>query len=133
MLDSLRHWLWRVYFRPRSWEESGRVYEAVGVRPVKELLFGGRYFNAVVSAIRGRPYHPFRGPGWPRRWLRFTIVVEAGHFLIGIYMLALVFDAFAGGRGLTAARLFVINVLVNVYPVMVQRYNRTRLVRIFRL
>src|SRR5690606_23119113 len=117
MMNALRRWLWRMYFRPRSWEESGRVYEAVGVRRVKELLFGGRYFNAVLSAMRGSTYRPFRGAGWPRRWLRFTMVVEAGHFFIGIYMLALVFDALVAGRGLAAARIFTINVLVNVYPV----------------
>lgn len=127
----LMRWLWRVYFRPRPWERAGRVYEALGVRRIKELLFGGRYFNALVSLIRGRRYRPFRGRGWPRRWLRFTVGVETGHLVIGLYMLARASSHLLGGRVVVAGRILLLNVFVNFYPIVVQRFNRARLVRIF--
>lgn len=127
----IMRWLWRVYFRPRPWERSGRVYEAVGVRQIKELLFGGRYFNALVSMIQGRRYRPFRGQRWPQRWLRFTVGVEIGHLVIGLYMLVRASSHLSGGDGVVAGRILLLNVLVNFYPVVVQRFNRARLVRIF--
>jgi hypothetical protein len=129
-VGTARRRLWRSWFHPRAWEASGRAYEAVGVRWIKELYFGGRYFNALVGAVRRRRYRPFHGPGWPRRWLRFTVVVEAGHLAIGLYMLGTATDALLRGDPLSAARLSAINLLVNIYPVMVQRYNRARLLRI---
>jgi len=124
-------WLWRVYFRPRPWEQAGRLYEAVGVRQIKELLFGGRYFNALMSLILGRRYRPFQGPRWPRRWFRFTVGVEIGHLVIGLYMLVRASSHLLGGHVVVAGRILLLNVFVNFYPIVVQRFNRARLVRIF--
>lgn len=124
---------WRSYFQPRAWEGDGTLYQRLGVRWIKELYFGGRYMNRLVGLLRGRPYRPFRGPGWPRRWLRFTVVVEIGHALVFVYMLATSAGRFAVGDWWGAGQALAVNVLVNAYPVLIQRYNRIRLVRLFDL
>lgn len=124
---------WRSYFRPREWEGDGTLYERVGVRGIKELYFGGRYMNALVGLLRGRRYRPFRGPGWPLAWLRFTVGVEIGHSLVFVYMSATAAGKLATGDWWGAGLALGVNVLVNVYPVLIQRYNRIRLLRLFDL
>lgn len=124
---------WRSYFRPRAWEGEGTLYERLGVRWIKELYFGGRYMNALVGLLRRRRYRPFRGPGWPGRWLRFTVGVEIGHSLIFVYMLATAGGRLAAGDWWGAGQALAVNVLVNAYPVLIQRYNRIRLLRVFDL
>lgn len=132
-LDAVLEACWGSYFRPRGWEGGGALYERLGVRRIKEFYFGGRYVNALVSALLGRRYRPFSGPGWPGRWLRFTVVVEIGHTLIGVYMLATTAGQVAVGDWWGAGRTTALNILVNGYPVLIQRYNRIRLLRLFGL
>lgn len=103
------------------------------MKRVKEFLFGGRYMNEMVSAVTGQRYRPFHGRGWQQRCLRFTIIVEIGHSVIGLYVLASAAGHFALGDWLSGVRSLGLNMLVNVYPVMVQRYNRARLMRILDL
>lgn len=124
---------WRSYFRPRSWEGGGELYERLGVRTIKELYLGGLYMNKLVGLLLRRRYRPFRGPGWPRRWLRFTVVVEIGHSLVFVYMLATAAGRLAAGDWWGAGVALAVNVLVNAYPVLIQRYNRIRLLRLFDL
>lgn len=133
LLDAVVEACWRSYFRPRGWEGRSALYERLGVRRIKELYFGGRYVNALVSALLGRRYRPFRSAGWPRRWLRFTVVVEIGHSLIGVYMLATIAGQVAVGDWWGAGQTMALNLLVNGYPVLIQRYNRIRLLRLFDL
>jgi hypothetical protein len=98
---------------------------------MKEFFFGGRHLNSLVSAVRGRSYRPFHGAGWLQRWFRFTVVVEIGHTSVGVFLVAYAIAESMDGDFLSAAMASAINTLLNLYPVMVQRYNRARLVRIF--
>lgn len=86
--------------------------------------------NALVGALRGRPYRPFHGTGWLRRWLWFGKVVETGHSLLGVWMLVGAATSLVDGDVRSAALTSLINVVANLYPVFVQRYNRARLLRI---
>lgn len=130
-MSTLLRGSWRIWFRPHDWEDGGAIYERLGIRRMKELYFGGRLMNDLVSHLLGRRYRPFRGGDWPRRWLRFTVVVEIGHTLIFAYMTVSAAGELVAGDPWSAGVTLAINVLVNGYPVMIQRYNRIRLLRIF--
>lgn len=127
---SLASAFWRIYFKPRTWERSGKVYRALGVHQIKEVYFYGRYINTLIGTIRGRRYRPFQGPRWLQHWFAFTFVAEAGHTLIGLFVLWYSVDCLARGRMVSAFVTLDINIICNVYPVMVQRYNRARMLRV---
>jgi hypothetical protein len=91
------------------------------VHKIKEFYFYGRYFNTLIGMIRGRKYRPFQGPGWLQHWFAFTFIVETGHAIIGLLLICYGANCLARGR-----------IIFNAYPVMAQRYNRARLMRVIR-
>jgi len=119
-------WLPPAYYRIRSFEQSGRLYEALGVR-----LF--RYFvpdGDLANRWRRRREPNFRIVASRRiaaAFVRRTELSEKSHLML--LLMGLLSTAFAwklGWRG-WAVYLGVGNVLVNLYPVLLQRYTRARL------
>lgn len=109
------------YFEIRPFEASGRLYEALGVRMIK-------------YAVRRGPLHVFkrhlRLPEFPdarslRRLERRMREPEAAHVCLFLFvMLLVVAHALVRGWWTTAVWTMLFNVLLNAYPVMLQRYNR---------
>ena len=108
------------YFAIRSFERSGRLYEAVGVRVVK-------------WAVRRGPLHLFnphlRLPRDPtaaglRHLERRMREPETAHVWLFVMMLAVAGHALVRGWWAAAAWTMLFNVVLNAYPVMLQRYNR---------
>jgi hypothetical protein len=124
--------LWDIYFKPRTWERSDNIYRALGVHKMKEFYFYGRYFNTLIGALRGRKYRPFQGPRWLQHWFAFTFIVEVGHIIIGLVLIWYGADCLARGRVRVGLFTFAVNIIFNAYPVMAQRYNRARLLRVLR-
>ncbi|HLX72405.1 MAG TPA: hypothetical protein VKV04_22530 [Verrucomicrobiae bacterium] len=125
--------LWNIYFKPRTWEISGKFYRALGVHRTKEIYFYGRYINTLNSAFSGRKYRPFRGPRRLHLWFFFTFIAEGGHAIIGLLLIWYGADRLVRGRVVAGLLIFAVNIIGNVYPVLAQRYNRARLMRVLRL
>jgi hypothetical protein len=119
-------WLPPSYYRVQSFERSGRVYEALGVRLFRRLVPDGDYANR----WRRRTSPGFRilaNRAAARAFLGRTEESERGHLvllLLGLPSIALAWQV--GWYG-WAIYLGVGNVLVNLYPVLLQRYTRARL------
>ncbi|MCL6507851.1 MAG: hypothetical protein K6T59_12570 [Bryobacteraceae bacterium] len=117
------------YFGPCPFESrgAGRVYEIVGVHFYKRLLRTsgnprGRW--PARAALHGRRA---RLEACLRTHLQFTREYEVRHLVGGALMqtagMAVIFGT---GHGSFAA-LTIANVIINGYPVLLQRYNRVRL------
>lgn len=111
----------------RHWERDGRVYEAMGVRVVKWLLRRGpmAVFN---PALRLPAEHTPVALG---KLDRAMIEAEASHAILFVASLAVAFHTAARGWWVAAWWTALFDVLVNGYPVMLQRYNRALLRRRF--
>ncbi|MFL5381853.1 MAG: hypothetical protein ACJ8GN_05000 [Longimicrobiaceae bacterium] len=118
------------YFEPAAWEKDGAVYRRLGVHRFRHLLLNGRYLNRLVSFVRRRPYRVISGRQSAGSWLLFTLFVEAGHTFFGGVMAVFMVRALARGDLAAAASILLQNLVINVYPVMVQRYNRGRILRV---
>lgn len=125
-IDSLFTWKYRsAYFDSRSFEKEGTVYKYFGVNQYRKLLVW---------------------TGWERLRIKENKILnkrsaiehaelkskssEVGHtviFLLVVLVTVLVADTFR-----ETLWLIILNLLLNVYPVLVQRYNRPRYRKLLR-
>lgn len=114
-----------AYHRLRPFELDGRVYERLGVRVVKRLLRRGplAVFNPDLHLPAERS--PERLAHLDQRMRD----AEAAHALLFVATLGVVAHALAQGWWTAAALTLLFDVLLNGYPVMLQRYNRALLRR----
>jgi hypothetical protein len=111
------------YHTIRPFEQSGQMYEAIGIRLFKTLVRRGPL--AVFSPTLRFPKERSVGS---LRWLDGEMrQAEAGHLLA--FALTLAAAAFCALRGWldAAGWLALFSLPINVYPVLLQRYNRLKL------
>jgi hypothetical protein len=124
-LPSLTCW----YFEPRRIEQAanGRIYVLLGVRLFKRYLPTS---GDLISRFRRRRRIAPIGPDLVDSLLQYekqTKSWEARHIFGALSMLALTWWSIAvHGKGSWPALLGA-NLLINGYPIMLQRYNRARL------
>ncbi len=117
------------YHALRPFERDGRVYERVGVRLAKSVLRRGPL--AVFNPKLHLPAE--RTPAELSRLAQRMRDAEASHAVLFVAELAVVGHALARGWWTAAALTLLFDVLMNLYPVMLQRYNRARLAERFQL
>ncbi len=116
----------RAYFTIREFERTGRIYRRLGVIVFRRFAPNGDLANKWER--RANPH--FRVIGGHRAAVAFVLRTEQserGHLVL--FALGVVSAAYAwriGWHG-WATYLSVGNVLVNVYPILLQRYTRSRL------
>lgn len=117
------------YFAPKSFERSGKLYEALGVRPFKKLVMGtfGKLHKILGADKTGSNY--FIGQDRSKRGLkkfeaetRFNEFVHAPFTAYCGYKLA----EDLGNNNYSGAIVDGIGLLINGYCTMLQRYNRAR-------
>ena len=113
------------YFTLKNWELQGRVYEYMGVGYFRKLLVlvGWEKLN--------KPKNPVNKNLESLKSLEYkTRQSEFGHFVIGIVVLMVYIDVAVRYGFMDSIWLLVLNILLNIYPILVQRYNRPRLRRL---
>lgn len=117
-------WIPKRYYQIGDFEKTGRIYEMLGV-----VFF--------LRIIRRGPLHILAADfeyGGKREYLpvleQYTRRSEAIHVYAFSTSLLLAAYALYNGWFISAAWLLVSNIPLNVYPVMLQRYNRLRLQKV---
>jgi hypothetical protein len=108
-------------YRCQPFEQSGRLYRWMGVHIFKRLM-ASRLWRAFNPDFR-----------WTGRqtglaaWKQTTCDAETAHALV--FVLVLLITGYVAGKGWlsTAGWLLLFNILINGYPVMLQRLNRARI------
>lgn len=107
------------YFSIKSFEKEGKIYKYFGVHFYRKLLVMtgweklNRQKNPVknkLSSLKIREYE--------------TRSSEFGHTIIALIVLIVTFVV--SGSWNDAKWLIITNILLNIYPVMLQRFNRPR-------
>ena len=114
-----------AYHELRDFERDGRLYELLGIRLVKWLLRRGplSLFNPDLHLPSERS--PERLAYLDQRMRD----AEASHFILLVATLVVVAHAAARGWWVAAGLSLLFDILMNGYPVMLQRYNRALLHR----
>lgn len=110
------------YFKPKSFEKNGRLYEKLGVRTFKKFL---PTFGDYVCRLTGARL--IKGKKDLKGMDNWTKIYETVHVIGGSISAEMTIDMIAEGNYAGAASQLISNLLVNIYPIMTQRYNRSRL------
>lgn len=111
------------WHRLRPWERNGRIHELLGVKVAKRLLRRG-------PAVLWNPSLRLPAEPTPERLSileQRMRVAEASHAILLVATLAIVVHAAARGWWVAAAVTLLLDLVVNGYPVLLQRYNRSLL------
>ena len=121
-----------IYFRPKFFEKSGKIYEWLGVKPFRKLVMGsvGRAFKAAGGGSLPGTY--FIGKGDDKdigAYETLARINEAVHMPLMVLASSDLASSITGGDiwkivGASAG------VLLNGYCTMLQRYNRAKAYKI---
>jgi hypothetical protein len=113
-----------AYYLEKTWEKKGKIYEAFGINLFRKLLviIGweklNKKANPVEKNLQALEHLEYR-----------TKQSELGHIIIFFIVLAFtIYVAITFGIK-ESVSLIILNILLNLYPVLLQRYNRPRLQR----
>ncbi|SKB87035.1 glycosyl-4,4'-diaponeurosporenoate acyltransferase CrtO family protein [Dyadobacter psychrophilus] len=126
--ETLKSPLTSPYFNEKEWECKGKIYESFGVNFYRKLLVWtgweklNKKSNPIEKNTKALTHLHYR-----------TKHSELGHLIIFIIVLGFnIFVAIEFGI-IQSLWLLILNILLNLYPVFLQRYNRPRIERAIHL
>ncbi|WP_345955975.1 hypothetical protein [Mucilaginibacter sp. PAMB04168] len=126
--DTLKSQLTSSYFKDKKWERRGKVYEGFGINLFRKflVLIGWEKLTRKTNPIENNTKSLMN--------LYYqTKKSELDHLIILLIVLGFnVFVAFKFGV-VKSLWLLLLNVLLHLYPIFLQRYNRPRIERAINL
>jgi hypothetical protein len=117
------------YHRLRPLEADGSLYRSLGVRFFKRFVVDGDYMNRAKRAKRpGYCVIRTRSDALEREQLSRT--TETAHLFHLLLLIPAIVLAERAGRLIFAAAMTALLIGFDLYPVLLQRYNRARVRRI---
>jgi len=119
-----------AWFDPKSFEEHTGLYEKLGVKTFKKYMpTGDLFYLSAWKKLTGLDAVQLNSPLSLKNMEVFTRVFETIH-LVGFAVMSAEMGVFVSHQEVKSTVLAsALNMLINVYPIMVQRYNRVRLYR----
>ena len=126
--ETLKSPLTSPYYNEKTWERRGKIYESFGLNFYRKLLVWigweklNKKSNPIEKNIKALTHLHYQ-----------TKKSELGHIIIFFIVLGFnIFVAFKFGI-LKSFSLLILNILLNLYPILLQRYNRPRIERAINL
>ena len=113
------------YYQPKSFELSGRLYKLLGIRYYKRWMVDGDYMNKLIRQFDADYQVVSRSSS--RRFEEKTRSNEREHLILFLVSFPAIIYSILVGWYSYAVFLYLSNVIVNFYPIMLQRYNRSRI------
>jgi len=120
-----------LYFRTKRFERagSGKLYKALGVRKFQKA------WTSVVEGFVGKMDHEAVKEGYVKsydyselkRYINFSKAAELIHAGSAVLLLPGTLAQFSNGKYVQGTALAALNVFGNLYPIMLQRFNRARI------
>lgn len=116
------------YYSLRQWEQQGKLYEYLGINLFRKILVWigweklNKKSNPVEKNVQALQHNLLK-----------TKKAEFGHLVIFLVVLAVTAYVILASSIRDAIWLIFFNILLNLYPVLLQRYNRPRIERAIQL
>jgi hypothetical protein len=118
----------RSFHEPRVWEYRGTFYRRMGIERFRSIVANGDLVNRFVRARHGSGYSVYGAD--IERLIPKSIFNERRHIAYLCWGMASACYAWSIGWSGWACWLAVTNVGANLYPTMLQRYSRARVMRL---
>jgi len=102
------------------------VYKILGIRTFKKFVPFGDYWILFFNKIFSKELRLLKSKENAIVWVIFTLAVELLHLIAFFIMIWLAIRHLMNEEYLRLIRTLVLNLIINIYPIMVQRYNRFR-------
>lgn len=127
-IDALKSQLKLTYFDDRKWERKGKIYEYIGINLFRKLLVLIGWEKLIRKGI------PIEKSAEAMANLYYqTKKSELGHLIIWFIVLGFTIFVAVEFGVIKSLWLLIFNTLFNLYPVLLQRYNRPRIARAIKL
>jgi hypothetical protein len=111
---------------------SPRFYEALGIKLIRKFVQNGEYVNRLIR--KSKPdYKVVKDKQQAAQYLNTIAMYNRFHFLCLVFFMLTFAHAIISAKYLLALLIFMANLIYNVCPILLQQYNRARLLRIGKL
>ena len=114
-------------------ELQTEVYERLGVRHFKKIVPFGDFWIRLYNKAFTKQLRFCTSRQNVIIWFIFTLAVEFLHCTALIFLLWLTIQSTINAEYYKALKIIVINIVINLYPIFVQRYNRVRILRTYKI
>ena len=113
-------------FSLADWEKQGKIYELAGIREFRWVLL-----HSPLGWINPN-YHLRASRGDCDRLLRETNSGEAVHWLTRVVSVMVAISQLVHGHAVYGYAMLLVRIPFDLYPIMLQRWNRGRVGRVLR-
>jgi hypothetical protein len=126
--ETLKSPLTSPYYNDKPWELRGKIYESIGINIYRKLLVWTGW-----EKLRKKSDPIEKNTNTLINMHYRTKQSELGHIIIFIVVLGLIVFVEFKFVILKSLWLLTLNILINLYPILLQRYNRPRIERAINL
>ena len=116
-----------------KFERNLNLYKNIWVHQFKKIVPFGDLWIELYDKLFSKHTKIINSKQKAVVWFIFTLSVEFIHALGFVVILVFSISEALDANYYALAKWTIINIVVNVYPILVQRYNRTRLIRAFNI
>lgn len=120
------------FYSGSKFEKETSFYKWIGVILFKKIVpTGGDFWLKTINKRRKKKIRVIKNREDAIGWTIFTIIVECLHIMGFLVMNYFIVKILLNQRWNTGLFIITLNLLINVYPIFIQRYNRIRMIQIF--
>lgn len=119
-------------FIPMRWLQLSyhpAFYSAIGIKLFRKFVQNGDYANRLARK-KDPGYRVIKNKQGPESYIKTLAMYHAYHFACLVFFTLTIVYAIIHGQWLLATLTIIANTLYNVYPLLLQQYNRARIAKI---
>jgi hypothetical protein len=108
-----------------------RFYKSLGVKFIRKFVQHGEYINKLHRKIQPH-YRVVKDKTGAAQYMKTIMMYERFHFMCFVFFLLTAIHALISMYYTLSIIILIANVMYNIYPILLQQYNRARIARFIR-
>jgi len=108
-----------------------KFYERLGIKFIRKFVQHGEYVNTLKRKAKPH-YSVVNNRTGAAQYMKTIVMYERFHFICFVFFLSTAIHALVTGHYLLFMVILIANVIYNIYPMLLQQYNRVRIARLIK-